>query len=271
MTEKRPSEVIMSSEDPGELVVAAIALARSINPEDQPLLGSMLKTPGFLGRLDSETDYAQPPNFLRIASVIDALKKNPAMSAQSLLIDLMISPVFTESPSRVVLLIEASIAIRPAPPEVVAFWERHTGVESVYMNILMHALMENCSEGAVELFFKKIGDSQYEEKKRIWWMRENIPPHCNDPLVLENCLKMFKGITADKLKIGLVEVLFDFQRTWFRPSTPVSTVPLSAFKPNERLKLHSVGEYALQNLTLPDTLQQAVKDTLKKLNLDEGR
>jgi hypothetical protein len=266
MNENQNIEVINKSQNSGDLAVAVVNLARSNDPNDHAFLAQVLQAAEFLSRLDSEQDYSQPRNFLRVASVLDALEKNTSPSARELLIDLMRSPVFTETPSRVELLIEISESIRPAPPEVVEFWNRHSDPDDVYMNILMHALVQNGSQPALDVFEQKIGDDRYPEKRRIWWLRKEIPPSCNKILVLDCCSRMLQGGMNSTLKVSLVEVLFDFQSTWFRPSTPVTAAPLSSYGKAERNKLKTIGQYALQNLELPKTLKAALQDRLDELN-----
>lgn len=265
MNENQNIEVINKSQDSGDLAVAAVNLARSNDPNDHTFLAQVLQTPEFLSRLDNEQDYAQPRKFLRVASVLDALEKNTSSTARDLLIDLMRSPVFTEEPSRAELLIEVSESIRPAPPEVVEFWNRHSDPDDIYMNLLMHALVENGSQPALEVFEQKIADDRNTEKRRIWWLRKEIPPSSNKILVLESCSRMLRGEMDSNLKVSLVEVLFDFQSTWFRPSTPVTAAPLSSYGEAERNKLKSIGHYALQNLELPKALKTAVQDVLNEL------
>lgn len=162
-------------------------------------------------------------------------------------------------------MIEVSESIRPAPPEVVAFWNRHSDPDDVYMNLLMHALIENGSQPALGMFEEKIADDRYSEKRRVWWLRKEIPPNCNKILVLESCSRMLRGEMDGNLKVSLVEVLFNFQSTWFRPSTPVTAAPLSSYGEAERNVFRGLGQYALKNIELPKILKAAVQDVLDEL------
>ena len=73
---------------------------------------------------------------------------------------------------------------------------------------------------------------------------------------------MLRGAMDSKLKVSVAEVLFDFQSTWFRPATSVTAATLSSFGETERNQLKAIGQYALQNLELPETLKAAVQDRL---------
>ncbi len=265
MGDDKLKETIQTSKDPAEVAVAAVTLARSREPADLNHLADVLKQPDFLNRLDSEADYAQPRKFLRLAAVLTELRKNGSPAARDVFVALMQSPSFVESPSRAELLLEASETLRPASPEVVAFWNRLSNPDDVYMNLLMPVLGRNGTKPAVDFYEKKIADPAYPQRKRIWWMRTVIPPHRNQTLFLDSCLNLLKGPLESDLKTSLVEVLFNFQESWFRQSTPTTCVPLAAFSGDAKAKLREIGEYALEHVTLDGSLTAAVKGQLQAL------
>jgi hypothetical protein len=265
MSDSQDISVVNASNDPDELVAALINLARSSDMQSHQFLTQRLLDMQFIGLLDSEEDYEQPPRHLRLSSVLDELAKNPANSATFVLLQLTQSPGFIEAPSRSELLLEATKEIRPAPPQLVAFWNWLSDPEGVYMHPLMRALAINGTRPALEIFERVIADVRHDDDRRLWWLRIEIPPRRNNIEVLYSCLRMLQGNTTIALKHSLVEALFDFQIDWFRPSTPVEEAPFNSLGDVERQQLKIIGEYAINYLELNNELSGAVKRALRQI------
>ncbi len=261
-----PAQVLQSSEDSAELVVVAVTLARSAEPRDHETLLKSLQSTVFLGRLDSEEDYQRPRRMLRIASVLDALAKNKASSAREVLVSLTQNPPFLDFPSRTELLIEASVVIRPATPETVKFWEKHFDPEDIYVTLLVEALLENGTTPALELFEKKMADPAFEDERKVYWMRVKVLPHRNDTPVLRSCERLLADGLPENLRPNLVEVLFDWQETWYRPSNLITCPNPAGLGASGRAQLRRIGQYALKNVKLSNEQRQAVENTLEQLD-----
>src|SRR5207248_2448101 len=77
--------------------------------------------------LDSATDYLNASKLgLNVTKVLDTLARNAAPSAQAAFLALTVDPVFLAHDERIIALIVASAAVRPAPPSLVRFWDRHS-------------------------------------------------------------------------------------------------------------------------------------------------
>ncbi len=261
-----PAQVLQSSEDSAELVVAAVTLARGAEPREHETLLKSLQSTAFLGRLDSEEDYQRPRRMLRVASVLDALAENKAPSAREVLVSLTQNPSFLDFPSRAELLIEASVVIRPATPEVVKFWQKHLDADDVYVTLVIDALLENGTAPALELLEKTMADEAYDDETKISWMRVSLLPHRNDTPLLRSCERMLEGGLPEHLRPNLVEVLFDWQETWYRPSNLISCPNPAELGASARAQLRKIGQYALSNVKLDGKQRQAVEDTLEQLD-----
>jgi hypothetical protein len=261
-----PGQILQTSDDPDELVVAAVELARSRDAAAHRVLGTSLQSASFLQRLDSSQDYAQTRDQLRVAAVLRALSENREPSARELLVALTKSTTFIEAPSRVELLIEASVDFRPPAQEVIRFWEKHFGPDDVYKHLIIKTLVENGSKPALELYEKTMAGSVYSDGQKTAWLRQTVPPYRDRAALLDTCDRMLRGGLPESLRPVLVEALFDFQpQEWFRPSTEVSCAPLERFGAMARQRMRAIGEYALKNVSLPERTRQAVADTLEQL------
>src|SRR5947208_589983 len=67
-----PIQVLQTSKDAKELVAAALSLARSEQPVNHDELLRWLRSEDFLMRLDSESDYRNTGQRLRIGRVLEA-------------------------------------------------------------------------------------------------------------------------------------------------------------------------------------------------------
>ena len=161
MTDDSLITTVETTDDPDELVVALVHLAQSAEPSSHQYLGQRLGDPTLLTRLDSEDDYAQPPDFLRLSAVLDALVKNQAPTAQGAIVTLAVSEAFVEAPSRAELLLRATEAIRPPPDGLVAFWNRLADPADVYMHLLMRTLVNNGTPAALEIYERVIADPSH--------------------------------------------------------------------------------------------------------------
>ena len=212
-----PAQTLLTSQDSGDLAVAAVTLARSGNPADHEKLGSALQSATFLERLDSLEEYRGIRQFLRIKSVTEALSQNLAPSARQLLLKLTQSKVFLDAPSRVELLIEATTPIRPAPPELIAFWDKYTDPEGATVGMVIRATLRNGSQPAIALFEKKLADNAYDDEDRADWLRVFVPPHRTNLELLHASERLIQGPLKEELRPNLVEVLFEFDRVGTGP------------------------------------------------------
>jgi hypothetical protein len=235
--------------------------ARGASPAGHNHVLQQLQNPQVLATLDSESDYADAVKFkLRVSQVVEALANNSAPSATDCFLKLTKSEQFMAHDERIMALVRASVSIRPAPPELVAFWNQYSQPEDGFTPTTITVLVENGSPPALKLFEQKMLAPEHEDDDKIAWMRTRVLCHRNDLPLLETCERLLNGDLAEQLKPLLVEVLFDFRpQDWFRPSTK-ATVPPRAQASNEALEqLLKVGLVALTMVRLNDEQRAVVQ------------
>ncbi len=258
-----PASVLDTSRDPKELMRAAARLAASERPEDQQRLARALTSDAVLARLNAPQEYAGDPQRLRLRPVLEALARNPAPAADETLLELARSDDFTGEGGRVDLLILATASVRPAPPELVAFWDRHAQPEDGFTPLTIRALIENGSAPALALFEKKMADPAHEDDFKLDWMRSDLLTHRNSPEVLRSCARLLKQGLPAHLRGELVEALFDYRpEAWYVPAIGYQPPPWDSYSSEARAELRALGRYAVDTLDLTPAQRAAVERTL---------
>jgi hypothetical protein len=261
-----PTKILQDSSDARELSKAAVALARGADPAAHQTLLRHLTASEFLLRLDSAEDYLGYPKRLRLRRVLDELARNPAPAGHKTLAALAGDSTFVGEPARADLLIMACAVVRPAPPEVVAFWDAHCLPDDGFCNLTIEALVQNGSPPAMALLSRKLADRHFEEEDRVNWMRSSILTHRNDAGLLAICEPLLKGTLDETLRVPLVEVLFDYKPAeWYAPATVLEPPPRAALAPDAGEILARIGRHALDRLSPPADLAEKVKLTLETL------
>ena len=262
-------QTLRSSSDPGALKTAAEHLAASSWPEDHAALKPFLADPTFLGRLNSPKDYDNlQPKRLRLWWILDVLSRNITPSAHRVLIELTAAPAYNNDrmPSTADLLIQACARIRPAPPEVVAYWDRHCRPDDGYASLTIEALLENGSPPALALLEKKMAEPGHEDETKVAWMHRSILPRRNDLAVLQSCHRMLTGTLPPSLRPALVETLFDYRPDeWYDARSPVARPPRHLMTAPAKEELRAIGEFALDKITLTPEQVLVVKAVLAEI------
>lgn len=263
---ENPIQVLSTSKDPKALTRAAAQLSRSSQASDHEALLKALNSEKFLFQLNAEEEYAGDPHRLRIRRILEVLEENSAPVAWDTILKLTKSQVFIREAGRVDLLIQITAIIRPAPPELVAFWDRHSQPEDVFTPLTITALVENGSEPALELFERKMLDPGHETEEKIIYFRSDVLTHRNSEAVIQSCERLLKGHLQEALKPELIDVLFDYKPAeWYTPSDFYNPPPLSSYSKAAREELRKLGRYLLQNLELMETRKDAVRRTLETM------
>ncbi|MDI7259580.1 MAG: hypothetical protein QME90_06640 [Thermodesulfobacteriota bacterium] len=262
-------QILRASSDPKALKTAAEHLAASRQPEDHAALKPFLADSVFLSRLNTLKDYDHlRPKHLRLWWILDVLSRNIAPSAHRVLIELTASPAYNNDrmPSTAALLIQACARIRPAPPEVVAYWDRHCRPDDGYAPLTIEALLENRSPPALALLEKKMAESGHEDDTKIAWMHKSILPRRNDLAVLQCCHRMLTGTLSPSLRPALVETLFDYRPgEWYTARSPVARPPRHLMTDPAKDELRKIGEFALDSITLTQEQALVVKAVLSEI------
>lgn len=257
------AEILSSSEDRKLLAGAAAKLAAGSAPADHELLRQWLPTDSFLHRLNSPEEYNGARQQLRLRLPLEALRDNASPLARETIMGLVRNEHFTSIGSRVELLLEATVSVRPALPELVTFWDKYSQPEDGFTPITIKVLVENGSKPALELFERKLLDPAHEDEEKVSWMRADVLTHRNQVPLLESCERLIKGQLADQLKSELVDVLFDYRPDeWFRPGSTDSAPPPTS-SPDAQKVLRRIGQYALDSFKLTSRQRAAVQAALK--------
>lgn len=263
-------QILQSSKNPKELSPPACELARSEDKKDQEALAKFLRSSDFLYRLDTPEDYANASARPRIGRVLKMLHDNRSPAARETLLALTKDPTFLKEMRRVDELIRVTDQIRPAPPDLVKFWDKYSQPFDSFAPATVDVLCENASRPALDLLEKKMADPAHEEDERISWMRTSILPRRNSLAIIECSERMLSGSLPESLRPALVEVLFDYKPDeWYTPAVNVSPPDRSHLGPSGRVALRRVGEYVLKNVKLSREQRDAVEKVLKEL--EEGR
>jgi hypothetical protein len=262
-------QILRASSDPRALKTAAQHLAASSWPEDHATLKPFLADTAFLVRLNSPKDYDRlRPKHLRLWWILDVLSRNIAPSAHRVLIELTAAPAYNddERPSCADLLIQACARIRPAPPEGVAYWDRHCQPDDGYAPLTIEALLENSSPPALALLEKKMAEPGHEDETKVAWMHKSILPRRNDLAVLQCCYRMLTGILSPSLQSALVVTLFDYRPDeWYTARSPVARPPRHLMTAPARDELQKIGEFAMDRITLTQEQALVVKAVLSEI------
>ncbi|HET9959408.1 MAG TPA: hypothetical protein VFQ61_33185 [Polyangiaceae bacterium] len=245
----------------------ALQAARGVDPEGHARLRAQLQSRSFLDALDTAEDYANASRVhLRFERVATALAENLAPSARKAFLRLLESPLLLNDDERALALVRAGVGWRPAPAELIAFWNSHSRANDGFTPTTITVLVENGSAPALALLGRKLLDVSHSSDEKLAWLRSDVLTHRNDLGLLQLCRKLLLGGWSAEMKAALVEVVFDYQpQAWYRPATVHSPPPLSAAAAPALVELESLGQLALKQIPLNSTQRAAVAHRLNEV------
>lgn len=260
----------MASQDPRELVAAALSHARSANPSDHQYLQTWLWSPEFLSLLDSPEEYRQTGRRLRIARILEALAANPAPSAKNVLVDLTECVEFLTEPVRIDFLIRYSAEVRPAPSALIVFWDTYSQPDDGFSNLTLQAVVKNGSAPALALLERKLADPAHSDGDKQFWMRSYMVPRRNDPLLLQTVERLLARTLPPNLRPDLVEAIFDYKPDeWYSEHSRVAPPSRAEAVAEARETLRRIGSLALNNAGLTPSQQAVVRKALVEIGPGE--
>ena len=249
-----------------DAVSDAFAWARSPLASDHARLQHELEGQEFYSRLDSTNLWRGPRKPGALFHILQTLSTNQVSTARQVLLTLTRDDGFNRDPDRTDALILACASVRPAPPELVAFWDNHCRPDDGFTPLTIAALVENASDPALALFESKMLSDSFSEEDKTDWMRSSVLTHRDTPPLLRSCEKLLHGSLSPKLRPALVQVLFDYRPAeWFPPDNVISPPDRAHASPEARALLRNIGAWALQNLALTAVDQAAIRRTLAGL------
>lgn len=264
---------LKTSRDSRKLAQAAQTLAASSRAEDHQALLGFLKTQEFRQRLDSPQEVRTGPADLWIAKPLRTLEANQAPTARAVLIELMADREFTEDLDHVDLLVEASGKLRPPAAGVIQFWRRFSEANSVHLNGIMRALMENGEPAAVAEFERILLSAQPDPDTgdpRLHWLHSPMLCHRDNPHVLAMCERLVQPHPppwSKTLQIATAESLFLHQAEWYRIQPAPSPPPRAKTPKQGRDTLRRIADYVSANLSPSPVLKAGMMAARGELDL----
>jgi hypothetical protein len=195
-----------------------------------------------------------------------SLARNEAPSARDAFVSLTTDANYLADEERVIGLILASAEVRPPPPPLVRFWDKHSRREDGFLPTTIAALTDNASEPAVALLQRKLASSTFSADEKRAWMRGPILVHRNDLPLLRVCVHALTSGLEKELRPALVEALFDYRpEAWYRPSSSYSPPPLEQASTASRSELRRLAKLALETVALSGGQRAAVQRRLREL------
>ncbi len=252
----------------GILLEHLVTLATSVDAVDHAELARRLGETQTLDQLDEPTlrDRARPGD-LRVASIIERLRKNSSTNATRTLEALTWSAAFNASWLRSELLVRALATRRPLTAECLAFLDAQAQPDSVNLHVAIASLCENNSEAAWNLIGRKLADPNLETEFKIAWLRGPILEHRRSAVMLNAAEQwLATGKFERELRDALVQALFDYQpETWYPGREGLPRPPEEKSITAEAATiLRRIGKSVLTG-NYPASVQSAVRRTLGQL------
>jgi hypothetical protein len=242
------------------------ALAESSADNDQKELARLLAQASTLERLDEPKERSQrtPPDF-RVARVFDRLRANPSPAAASTLSTLMRSEALNSDWRLQELLIRALGIQRPLRDDSVHFLDAQSQSESLNLQIVIIALIENQSPPAMALLGRKLEDPKLDANNKISWIRYRLLPVRRSPELLSGVEKWLAAGKLDAIvRNALVDALFDYRpREWGGTELPVPPDE-AATSAEAAVLLRRIGKMVTSS-DYPSSIKDGVRRTLAKL------
>lgn len=261
--------ILQSAKEPKVLVDTACEFAASNQPHDLSVLFSHLDSREFLLKLNTEQEYVRSrAKGLKVARVVKALMDSPHGVAKPTLVALTKAGNFLSFELLQELLVRALAAVRPSPPDAIAYWDRHSQPDSSNLHLVIEAIFANGSDPALALFERKLNDPRQEIECKTIWLRDPLLRHRNDPPVLRCCERMVvQGSVPEPLRPLVVEAVCGYEREWYlackKPRPPLRALAT----PEAREILRRICEFADEKMKLEPAVQIYLETTMRELGL----
>jgi hypothetical protein len=252
-------KTIESSEDRAQVLLSALALAKSDDPASLDALGDLLSRADVLARLD---DLDQPQaKMSNLGRVMALLAEKPSPETAALCLRLAQAEAFVADDDRQRFLLEGLAAFRPVSEDTAGYF-RWTNPQG-YFSINARLLAENGSPVALAVFEEMMRDSAVPAERRVDALHSSVMTHRTTLAVLQLADRLIAGGLEPVVRIGVVESVFDWQgKPWFGPHALVP--PAFRCATMEVLKyLQTLGDKVLKAGGLEARLEQVIKEDLR--------
>jgi hypothetical protein len=263
-------EVLEFSTDHLELEHAAVALARSQNPQDLKRLRHFLGQSEFLARLDDTNDVDIKTYHLR--KVMTALEQHPVPEVADLCVSLSTDPDYLQDEDRRLFLLTTAAAVKPMTEETMTFFRDANTLG--YFAINARLLAANGSPIAIQLFESMIKDVAVDLDRRVDCLHSALFPHRTHFPLLQMADRLISADLEPKVRIAIIESILDDQsKEWFGPVRNPPHAP--QWKDAADDVLQSVIDFAdrvSNDSSIPSALRAAINDTVYNIHsVLEGR
>lgn len=268
------NEAALNSDNPKEAMKMGQAYAASDRPEDHVVLLKYLKDREFYARLDDAEAYQGWQQRLRLATIMQVLRTNPAKAAQDTLVALCDSKEFTAHVLRNGLLVLALVSVRPSPPKVIEFWRKNAAPGEVQQHVVPDALADNGSEPAIALLEELFLGPQPDDQKRVW-IQDAVIRHRFELPMIRAAERLVQKLPTG-LAVSLVEIYFVYRPDkWYLECTPPKPQPYEQADKRSRQHLLNLATFALDKLPLSGDPElkakvEATKELLEKEKRETG-
>jgi hypothetical protein len=252
-------KTIESSEDRAQVLLSALALARSDDPAALDALGDLLSRADVLARLD---DLDQPQaKMSNLGRVMALLAEKPSPETAALCLRLAQAEALIADDDRQRFLLEGLAAFRPVSEDAAGYF-RWTNPQG-YFSINARLLAENGSPVALAVFEEMIRDTSVPAERRIDALHSSVMTHRTTPAVLQMVDRLLAAALEPSVRIGVIESVFDWQgKAWFGPHALLP--PPFRCASGEVLKsLLTLGEKILKAGGFEARLEDVIKEDLR--------
>jgi hypothetical protein len=222
---------------------AALTLAQSSAPTELRALGRALERESTLKRLMA----LEGGKRCVMPQILSALAGNPDPEARAQFVALTTSPTWVEDPNRAdgadltEVLLRATGAFRPPPPEILAMWKRLSSPDDGWVNVTVMALTENGSDAATKQFEALLRNPKHELEERIGWLRSDYIAHRDNPRLLNLANRLLDSALPATFKAALADTTFDLHYENYSTCGPPPIPPFTTFAPNARKELRAIA------------------------------
>jgi hypothetical protein len=257
----------LAATDPAIAAKAAYTLARSTTAASVKTLGRTLLGDSFVASILKAPDGRR----CSMPAILRALAENPLGRAS--FVTLIQSKTWAEvttkydGSERADQLLRASGAIRPPPPEVVAYWKRHANPDDGWVNVTVMALADNGSDQASAMFESLLRNAKHDVETRASWLHGNFIAHRHEVRMLGIALRLLtsRPKLPAPLTTALGEVVFDYRQDWYGTCPGPVAPALDKYTPEARKLVRLIAVKVRANG--PDKqLAEAITKTISVLD-----
>lgn len=276
-TPETAAATLRDSRDRGALVSAGYELAATTQEQHHQPLRTFLTTPADLEVIDPAGELHQRLHDAPLWTILRELAANPSPASAATVSALCAAPAMSATPDRIDLLIDTTATVRPATPEIIAFWKKHEDPEDIHLTRIGPAAFTNASPPAFAYLLELLRNPKLEDAQVQAWMRRFVMGSRTKPEFIAFADAMIRDEARPLAhRLFAAEALFDYEREWFHPHLAVKKPEWATAAAKDRDSIRAIAAY-IRDTWKPDTsskprLDPAITATLAEFDaLDAAR